>query len=130
MVIRSGKRTATFTQCGIGLAQGQSRSGACIGAAIGLLHITHAWCVGICVDALPEHTKVVVTTLQGEMLAAISKTGSLLSTVTESEDVALAPNESVMVATQVIPSVGVLLVAVSTKVEPVPSVAPLASSHV
>ena len=82
-------------------------------------------------DALPEQTKVLIVTtpVLGEMLAVTSKTGSVLSTVTESEEVALAPNVSVMVATQVISSVGALLLAVSAKVEPVPSVAPLASSH-
>ena len=58
-------------------------------------------------EALPEQTKVVVVTtpVLGEMLAATSKTGSVLSTVTESEEVALAPDESVIVATQVISSV-------------------------
>ena len=77
-------------------------------------------------EALPEHTKVLVVTMPvlGEMLAATSKTGSVLSTVTESEEVALAPNVSVMVATQLISSVGALLLAVNVKVEPVPSVAP------
>ena len=82
-------------------------------------------------EALPEQTKVLVVTtpVLGEMLAATSKTGSVLSTVTESEEFALAPNESVMVATQVMSSVGVLLLAVNVNVAPVPNVAPLASSH-
>ena len=82
-------------------------------------------------EALPEQTKVLVVTtpVLGERLAATSKTGSVLSTVTESEEVALAPNVSVMVATQVTSSVGVLLLAVNVNVAPVPNVTPLASSH-
>ena len=82
-------------------------------------------------EAVPEQTKVLVVTtpVLGEMLAATSKTGSVLSTVTESEEVALAPNVSVMVATQVISSVGALLLAVNVIVAPVPSIVPLLSSQ-
>ena len=69
------------------------------------------------------------TPVLGEMLAATSNTGSVLSTITESEEVALAPNVSVMVATQVISSAGALLLAVNVSVAPVPSIVPLISSQ-
>ena len=82
--------------------------------------------------ATPEQVNVVlvVTPVLGVILAAVSKTGAVLSTVTEADDVSLSPAESVIVAVQVSSSVGLELLSVTVNVEPVPSVDPELSVQV
>ena len=79
--------------------------------------------------ATPLQVKVVlvVTPVLGDIEAAVSKTGSLLSTVTAADDVATADSESLMDAVQIMSSVGLELLPETVMLVPAPIVPPLAS---
>ena len=63
------------------------------------------------------------------MLAAASKTGEVLLTVSEAEELAVAPSLSVRVATHVMGAVGAELLAVRVKLVPLSITVPFASCH-
>ena len=79
--------------------------------------------------ALQVSKVVVVTELLGEMLPETDQLGLLFMTRSESDEVAVAPSLSVMVAVQVMKASGSELAAVNVRVLPVPTVLPLGSLH-
>ena len=79
--------------------------------------------------ALQVSKVVVVTELLGVMLAEADQRGLLFMTRSESDEVAVVPSLSVIVAVQVIKASGSELAGVSVMVLPVPTVLPLGSLH-
>ena len=71
----------------------------------------------------------VTTPELGEIAAPTSNSGSLLVTVTEADDEAVAPSESVNVATQVKSAFGAELLDDKVRLEPLATKVPLASCH-
>ena len=82
-------------------------------------------------EALALHCREeeVVTPVLGTMLAETSNTGAVLATVSLALEVTVTLSVSVIVATQVISSVGLEFVADNTNVSPEPNTVPFTSNH-